>query len=113
MDLLWKEGGAMRAGGRFRKAIAYDREVKMSEQKIVVPEGMQLAAGEASEGLDPEGYFLYHPLAAAVQWLLNKIHECDPDFGRATATQRRSATDRWIRMQPVIRSHLNTACHLR
>ena len=30
----------MRAGGRFRKAIAYGREVKMSEQKIVVPEEM-------------------------------------------------------------------------
>ena len=65
MDLLWKVGGAMRAGGRFRKAIAYDREVKMSEQKIAVPEGMYQAALKFQDsGIQCEA-----ALRAALEWL--------------------------------------------
>lgn len=30
---------------------------------------MRKAAGEASGGIDPEGYMLYHPLEGALRWL--------------------------------------------
>jgi|SRR5579863_1336253 len=41
----------------------------MSETRYRVPEDMRKAAGEASGGIDPEGYILYHPLEGALRWL--------------------------------------------
>jgi hypothetical protein len=41
----------------------------MADQEYVVPEGMRKAAMEATNGWDPEGYFIYLPLLAALKWL--------------------------------------------
>lgn len=41
--------------------------------KVVVPDEMKKAAGRASNGFDPDGYFLYHPLEGALNWLDEKI----------------------------------------
>jgi hypothetical protein len=40
----------------------------MSDKKYIVPKGMLKAAGEASNGVDPDGYFLYTCLIAALRW---------------------------------------------
>lgn len=37
--------------------------------KIVVPAGMLKAAGNSTEGVDPEGYLIYQAVKAALQWL--------------------------------------------
>ena len=48
----------------------------MGERRIVVPEGMLEAAGKASNGVDPEGHFLYLPIEAALCWLDAKLDQC-------------------------------------
>jgi len=40
----------------------------MSEKRYVVPEGMRLAAGRATNGVDPEGFLIYPALEAALRW---------------------------------------------
>jgi len=44
--------------------------------KISVPEGMRLAAGRASEDIDPHGFILYPALEAALQWLSQELDNC-------------------------------------
>ena len=41
----------------------------MNSGKIIVPKGMLKAAGAASGGVDPHGYYLVGPLEAALRWL--------------------------------------------
>lgn len=51
-------------------------------KKITVPQGMRLAAGRASEDIDPQGFILYPALEAALQWLNEQLDKCikpEPD----------------------------------
>jgi hypothetical protein len=40
-------------------------------KNYIVPQGMLQAAKDASDGIDPEGYFLHGPMVAAIKWLSN------------------------------------------
>lgn len=40
-----------------------------AKRKVIVPEGMRLAAGAATKEVDPLGYLIYPALEAALQWL--------------------------------------------
>lgn len=40
-----------------------------SDKKYVVPDGMRIAAGGNTGGVDPEGYILYLGLQGAIKWL--------------------------------------------
>lgn len=61
----------------------------MGKRKIVVPKEVLLEAGRASNGVDPEGYFLYRPLEAVFIWLGNKLHEGNVEFYKATVGAER------------------------
>ena len=98
----------------------------MSE-KIVVPEGMLKAAGKASGGVDPDGYFLYLPLQAALLWLSEnpivptdeqveemriKLVPVHPHWGNIVAEwQRRMflASDKRADMHPLLQAWLKDA----
>jgi len=47
-------------------------------RKIVVPDAMRKAAGAATDGVDPEGYFLYHALEGALRWLDDELEKLLP-----------------------------------
>jgi hypothetical protein len=49
--------------------------------KVVVPDEMKKAAGRASNGFDPDGYLLYHPLEGALNWLDEKLTRMRKDKG--------------------------------
>jgi hypothetical protein len=56
--------------------------IEMSD-KLKVPDGMLKAASDASDGFDPDGVILHLPLAAALGWLDNILHEGNVEFHRA------------------------------
>jgi hypothetical protein len=60
----------------------------MSEKKIVVPKGMLKAAGLSTDGIDPEGYFIYTAIEAALRWLSeNPIVPSDEQVGEMLAAK--------------------------